>query len=124
MAHEAAPWISDGRLHMSWVLCSVLGAGLSLSALNLVLGIGLTDPRSLRRQPVLLAFTTAVNLVLTLVLAPPLGALGPALASLVAALLHLPLLTLLAVWTLRRPADDQHQFVAGLDGSLAPHQDT
>lgn len=124
VAHEAAAWISDGRLHLSWMLCSVLGASLSLSALSLVLGIGLTDPKSLRRQPFLLAFTTAVNLVLTLVLAPPLGALGPALASLAAALLHLPLLTLLAVRTLRGPADDQHHLVAGPDDSLAPHPKT
>jgi O-antigen/teichoic acid export membrane protein len=101
VCHEAAPWISDGALRLSWVLCAVLAAGLSLSALSLVLGIGLTDPQSLRRQPLLLAFTTAVNLVLTFTLAAPLGALGPAIASLVAALLHLPLLGLLAWRRLR-----------------------
>ncbi|SDS16672.1 Membrane protein involved in the export of O-antigen and teichoic acid [Friedmanniella luteola] len=108
VCHEAAPWVSDGKLELSWLLCSVFGAELALSASSLVLGIGLTDPRSLRRQPVLLAISTGVNLVLTLVLAGPLGALGPALASLVAASLQLPLLALLAAGVLRDRAADQH----------------
>lgn len=119
--HEAAAWISEGRLHPSWTLCSVLGASLSLSALSLVLGVGLTDPRNIRRQPVVLAFTTGTNLVLTLVLSTPLGALGPALGSLVAALLHLPLLGVVAWWTVRRPAGDEVGPVPDPEDSLAPH---
>jgi O-antigen/teichoic acid export membrane protein len=123
VCHEAAPWISDGRLHLSWSLCATFGAGLALSALSLVLGIGLTDPRSLRLQPVLLAGTTAVNVVLTLAWAAPLGALGPAVASLVAASLHLPLLGLLARHRLRDRAGEDQDPASGLLDPLASPRD-
>jgi O-antigen/teichoic acid export membrane protein len=108
-----SPFISDGQLHLSWAFCAVLGATLPLSGIGLILGLGLTDPRSLRVQPVLLSLTTAINLAVTVALAAPLGALGPALASLIAALIHLPLLSLLAWWRLRREARQD-------DSTLAP----
>jgi O-antigen/teichoic acid export membrane protein len=123
LSQQVSPWISDGRLHLPWALCAVLGATLSLAAVNLVLGIGLTDPQSLRMQPVLLCITTGLNLTLTVTLAAPLGALGPAVASLAAALLQLPLIALLAWRGLHRAMPD------GAPGETAgveragPHQD-
>jgi O-antigen/teichoic acid export membrane protein len=125
VSHQVSPWISDGRLHLSWAFCAVLGANLSLAAVNLVLGIGLTDRRSLRVQPVLLCVTTIINLVLTIILAGPLGALGPAVASLAAALIHLPLIALLARRRLRdgaSPDDDQVE-ASSVVPVTAPQQD-
>jgi O-antigen/teichoic acid export membrane protein len=120
LSHAVSPLVSDGQLRLPWIFCAVLGATLSLSAVALVLGIGLTDPRSLRVQPVLLGLTTAINLALTVALAEPLGSLGPALASLVAMLIHVPLLFILAWWRLRRAArEDELRSVAGPIDSLA-----
>jgi O-antigen/teichoic acid export membrane protein len=113
LSRAFSPFISDGQLHLPWVFCAVLGATLPLSAMGFVMGIGLTDYRSLRVQPVLLFLTTGINLALTVALAAPLGALGPALATLIAALIQLPFLLLLAWWRMRRAAHEN-------DSSLVP----
>jgi O-antigen/teichoic acid export membrane protein len=118
LSHVVSPVVSDGQLRLPWVFCAVLGATLSLSAIGFVLGMGLTDPRSLRIQPVLLAVTTTINLALTVALAEPLGSLGPALASLIASLIHLPLLCVLAWWRLRREAREDESTV--VPGSVQP----
>jgi O-antigen/teichoic acid export membrane protein len=76
-------------------------------------------------QPVLLCVTTIINLVLTIILAGPLGALGPAVASLAAALIHLPLIALLARRRLRdgaSPDDDQVE-ASSVVPVTAPQQD-
>jgi O-antigen/teichoic acid export membrane protein len=112
-----SPIVSDGQLHLSWTFCAVLGATLPLAAIGIVLGIGLTDPRSLRMQPVILCVTTGVNLALTVLLATPLGAVGPALASLIATLVHLPLLSVLAWRRLHGDLPGDH---GGPAGSLGP----
>ena len=125
ISHEVSPLISGGRLQLPWAFCAVLGASLPLSAIGLVMGIGLTDRRSLRVQPILLSFTTAINLALTVALAASLGALGPALASLIAQVIHLSLLSLLAWRRLRGAArQDQQNRTSGSDDSMASHRDS
>jgi O-antigen/teichoic acid export membrane protein len=119
LSYALSPLISDGQLRLPWVFCAVLGATLALSGIDLVMGIGLTDPRSLRFQAVLLSFTTGINVALTVALAAPLGSLGPALASLIAMLIHLPLLSLLAWWRLHQEApEDESSKAPGSVDSL------
>jgi O-antigen/teichoic acid export membrane protein len=77
--------ISAGRIHLPWLLCAVLGATLPLNALQTILGVAMTDPAGLRMQAILMVFTTATNLALSVALAARLGAVGPALATLVVA---------------------------------------
>ena len=115
-AYVVGPVVADGRLHLPWLLCLTLGATLPVTAVQVVVGIALTDPAGLRAQVVLLLFTTTLNLALTVVWAGPLGALGPALASLVTALVHVPLLVLLARRRLRgaaEPVRPDHRAVPG-----------
>jgi len=125
LSHMFSPFISDGQLRLPWIFCAVLGATLPVFAIGYVMGIGLTDRRSLRVQPVLLSVTTAINLTLTVALAAPLGPLGPALATLIAMLIRLPLLTLLAWWRLRRgDNEDESVPVPSPVDSLAPGRNT
>jgi O-antigen/teichoic acid export membrane protein len=123
LSHELAPLISGGHLSLPWVFSAVLGASLTLTAIGLVIGIGLTDSRSLRVQPILLSFTTAINVTLTMVLATPLGALGPALASLIADFIHLSLLFLLARRRLRDEARKDGQSPETSDDFSTSHDD-
>ena len=125
LSYTLAPWISGGRLHLPLVFCIVLGAALPVGTIGLLLGLGLTDPRSIRVQPVLLAVTTAINLVLTILLAARLAAVGPALASLIAMLIHVTLLSLLARRRLREE-EPRHETSVGTGSgdSLASRRET
>jgi O-antigen/teichoic acid export membrane protein len=96
-----APPTSAGTLHLSWALCAVLGATLPFVVIHGVLGVALTDPPGLRMQAVLTGFTTALNLVLSIALAAPTGALGPAVASLLALAIHSSVLIIVAKRRLR-----------------------
>jgi O-antigen/teichoic acid export membrane protein len=124
LSRELSPLISGGRLQIPWILCAVLGATLPLSAIALIMGIGLTDPQSLRVQSVLLSFTTTINLVLTVALAARLGALGPALASLIAGTMQVSLLFLLARRALSGGArSGEPSSIPRTDESAASHRD-
>jgi O-antigen/teichoic acid export membrane protein len=96
------PVVAHGELHLPWALCAILGATLPVLGVQLVLGIALTDAAGLRAQVVLVMSTTALNVALTFAWASRLGAVGPALASLITALVHVPLLWVLARRRLRR----------------------
>ncbi len=114
-----APWISGGRLELPLPFCVALGAALPLATIGMLLGLGLTDPRSLRVQPIVLGFTTAINLALTVMLAARLGAIGPVLASLVASVINLFLLSLLARRRLREAAPPAEALEFGSTDSVA-----
>jgi O-antigen/teichoic acid export membrane protein len=100
-AFVVGPIVADGELRLPWVLCLTLGAILPVAAVQVIVGIALTDPGGLRAQVVLLVCTTGLNLALTVAWAPSLGAVGPALATLTTTVVHLPLLCLLARRRLR-----------------------
>jgi O-antigen/teichoic acid export membrane protein len=101
------PLASAGKLHLSWTLCVILGATLPFVVVHGILGVALTDPPGLRMQAALSALTTALNLGLSIGLAAPAGAVGPALASLLALAVHSVALAALAKRRLRsRPAED------------------
>ena len=91
-----SPLISGGQIQLTWAFCGVLGASLPLSLAVMLLGVGLTDPRSIRLQPLFLSMTTALNLLLTIVLAAQLAELGPALASVIATVVFIVLISALA----------------------------
>jgi hypothetical protein len=101
-AYLLGPVVADGRLHLPWVLCAILGATLPLMVVQTAVGIALTDPAGLRAQATLVVLTTGLNLALTFAWASRLGATGPALASLVSAMVHVPALWILARRRLRQ----------------------
>jgi peptidoglycan biosynthesis protein MviN/MurJ (putative lipid II flippase) len=92
----AAPIVSAGQVHLPWALCMVLGATVPIAILELILSISFTDPAGLRMVVVVVVFSTGLNLVLSVVLAAPWGAVGPAFASMVALTLQTLVLAVLA----------------------------
>ena len=120
------PIVADGELHLPWALCLTLGAMVPIAAFEVIVGNALTDPAGLRAQVVLLVFTTGLNLALTVAWVPSLGALGPALASLTAAAVHVPLLCVLARWRMRgqsvSPSDRRERVgTEPAGGDVPPH---
>lgn len=114
LARIASPWISEGKLQLPWLFCVLLGSILCLSIFDFVIGISLTDRRSLRTQAAIMVGTVTINLALTAVLSAPLGPLGPASATLTATSIHLLLLLVVARrrW---READERHEPTAVAD---------
>lgn len=90
------PVVSTGKIELPWTLCLALGATFPLFVIRSILGLGLTDAQGLRLQAGFSALTTAINLLLTIVLAARLGAIGPILASLVTVFLEGIILTTLS----------------------------
>lgn len=112
-AYLLGPVVAGGRLHLSWVLCAILGAILPVMVVQTAVGIALTDPAGLRAQATLVVLTTGLNLALTFAWAAPLGATGPALASLVSAMVHVPALWILARRRLRQEPSVARASAAG-----------
>jgi O-antigen/teichoic acid export membrane protein len=128
----AAPIISAGEIHLSWSLCAVLGAALPLAAIEMILGVALSGPSTLRMTAAITVLTTGVNVGLSVFLAARYGAVGPAAASVLALVLQIGLLSLLAGRHLRvaasprpdpTPARKRHQAAAHRNsGSRAPRR--
>lgn len=79
----AGPGLISALLHagVSWKLCGAFGLLLALQSAGLPIGMLLTDRPGLRRQAVCFAVMVVANLVLSVVWARELGAVGPVLAS-------------------------------------------
>lgn len=79
-----APWVADlatdGRVDVPWLVAFSFSALMVFQGVNYPLGTYITDAPGLRFQAVMILIMLPVNLGLSVVLAGPLGASGPAIA--------------------------------------------
>ena len=82
-----APWmasvLSDGKIELPVTLLAANIANVVVEAAKQPLGMYMTDPRGLRAQVVPVLVVVVMNLALSWVLIPPLGAAGPLIGSVV-----------------------------------------
>ncbi|WP_314168422.1 polysaccharide biosynthesis protein [uncultured Actinomyces sp.] len=77
------PFLSDGKFELPMTLLVANVANVVVEAAKQPLGMYMTDPRGLRAQVVPVLVVVVMNLALSWVLIPPLGAAGPLIGSVV-----------------------------------------